>query len=306
MPKLKTLAISSITALVLASCGSTSASVAAPTTTTGKAASATTANSSQPAGCAQVETKYPQLKGKTLVDAMTPFTPGYEDTSPSHPGTYVGFDIDLLANISSCLGFNVTYKSMAFASLIPALQSGQADIILSNLYATPPRAKAVNFVTYEKVSDGVITAKGNPKHITGFNTSLCGTTAAEDTGFAAVPLIEAQGPACKAAGKAAPVMQLYSNNSDVIQALLTGRADVFITNLNVEKQTVAQHPSQLSAAGIVVLPYSEAIAIAKTNTAELNAVYAAMTQIQKDGIELKLLAKWALPASSMESSQIIR
>lgn len=305
MPKFKTLAISSITALVLAACGSTSASTAASTTTTSKAVSATPAGSSQPAGCAQVEAKYPQLKGKTLVDAMTPFTPGYEDTSPSHPGTYQGFDIDLLANISSCLGFKVTYKSMAFAALIPALQSGQADIVLSNLYATPPRAKAVNFVTYQKVSAGVVTAKGNPKNITGFNTSLCGTTAAEDTGFAAVALIEAEGPACKAAGKAAPVMQLYNNNSDVIQAVLTGRADVFITNLNVVKQTVAQHPSQLSESGIVSLPYSEGVAVAKNNTAELNAVYAAMLQIQKDGIEEKLLTKWSLPASSMEPSQIV-
>lgn len=304
MPKFKILALSSITALVLAACGSAAASSAASTTTSG-AESATPAGSSQPAGCAQVEAKYPQLKGKTLIDAMTPFTPGYEDTSPSHPGTYVGFDIDLLANLSSCLGFKVTYKSMAFAALIPALQSGQADIVISNLYATPVRAKAVNFVTYEKVSAGVVTAKGNPKNITGFNTSLCGMTAAEDTGFAAVALIEAEGPACKAAGKAAPVMQLYNNNSDVIQAVLAGRADVFITNLNVVRQTVAQHPSQLSESGIVSLPYSEGVAVAKTNTAELNAVYAAMVQIQKDGIEQKLLAKWNLPPSSMEPSKIV-
>ena len=36
-----------------------------------------------------------RLKGKTLVDAINPHTPGYEALDPKDPGKYVGFDIDL-------------------------------------------------------------------------------------------------------------------------------------------------------------------------------------------------------------------
>ena len=79
---------------------------------------------------------------------------------------------------------------MAFAALLTTLQSGQADIVISDIYATKERAKAADFITYSKVFDGVLVAKGNPKKITGINTSLCGAAAAENTGFVEVPLVQ--------------------------------------------------------------------------------------------------------------------
>jgi polar amino acid transport system substrate-binding protein len=87
---------------------------------------------------------------------------------------------------------------VTFAALLTTLQSGQADFVISDIYATEERAKAADFITYSKVFDGVLVAKGNPKKITGINTSLCGTTAAENTGYVEVPLIQAQAAQCKA------------------------------------------------------------------------------------------------------------
>ena len=58
-----------------------------------------------PAGCAALQAKYPQWKGKTLVNAVNPHTPGYEAIDPKDPSKYVGFDIDLGEAIGDCLGF---------------------------------------------------------------------------------------------------------------------------------------------------------------------------------------------------------
>ncbi len=77
---------------------------------------------------------------------------------------------------------------MTFAALLTTLSSGQADIVISDIYATEERAKAADFITYSKVFDGVLVAKGNPKKITGINTSMCGAAAAENTGYVEVPL----------------------------------------------------------------------------------------------------------------------
>ena len=143
-----------------------------------------------PAGCADLQAKYPSLKGKTLVNAVNPHTPGYEALDPKDPSKYIGFDIDLAEMLGKCLGFKVTYKPVAFAALLTTLQAGQADIVISDIYATHERAKAADFITYSKVFDGVLVAKGNPKKITGINTSMCGTTAAENTGFVEVPLVQ--------------------------------------------------------------------------------------------------------------------
>src|SRR4051812_29143472 len=65
----------------------------------------TSASAAAPAGCAALQAKYPQLKGKQLVNAINPHTPGYEAIDPKDPNKYVGFDIDLGEQIGECLGF---------------------------------------------------------------------------------------------------------------------------------------------------------------------------------------------------------
>ena len=43
------------------------------------------ARAATPAGCAALQAKYPDLKGKTLVNAINPHTPGYEALDPKDP-----------------------------------------------------------------------------------------------------------------------------------------------------------------------------------------------------------------------------
>jgi polar amino acid transport system substrate-binding protein len=94
------------------------------------------ASAAVPAACTALQAKYPDLKGKTLVNAINPHTPGYEAIDPKDPNKYVGFDIDLGEQIGECLGFKLTYKAVTFAALLTTLQSGQADIVISDIYAT--------------------------------------------------------------------------------------------------------------------------------------------------------------------------
>jgi polar amino acid transport system substrate-binding protein len=258
-----------------------------------------------PSACKSLQSKYPGLKGKTLVDALNPHTPGYEALDPQDPNNYIGFDVDLADELGSCLGFKLTYKPVAFAALLPTLQSGQADIVISDIYATKERAKAADFITYSKVFDGVLVVKGDPKHITGINTSLCGDTAAENTGFVEVPLVQNLSPACKKTGKAEPSLQLYDNNADCIQAILAGRADTYINDVNTVDQAVKAYPDKLSKAVAVTLPYSIGIAVAKTNHALRDGTVAALLIIQKAGIETTLLKKWSLDAGTLEAPHLV-
>ena len=255
--------------------------------------------------CLALQAKFPQLKGKTLVDAINPHTPGYESLDPKDPSKYIGFDIDLAEELGGCLGFSVTYKPVAFAALIPTMQGGQADLIISDIYATEERAKAVDFITYSKVSDGVLVAKGNPKKIAGINTSMCGTTAAENTGFVEVPLVQNLSGPCKAAGKPAPTLQLYNNNADCIQAILAGRADTYINDVNTVDQAVKAYPDKLSKALAVTLPYFIGIGVPKNNPQLRDAIVGALTEIQKSGVETALLKKWSLDAGAIEAPRVI-
>ena len=258
-----------------------------------------------PAACQALQAKYPKLKGTTLVDALNPHTPGYEALDPKDPSQYIGFDVDLVQALGQCLGFTVTYKPVAFAALLPTLQSGQADIVISDIYATEDRAKAADFITYSKVFDGVLVAKNNPKHITGINTTMCGDAAAENTGFVEVPLVQNLGPSCKSEGKAEPTLQLYDNNADCIQAILAGRADTYVNDVNTVDQAVKAYPNQLEKAVAVTLPYSIGIAVSKDKPEFRDAVLAALTALQKDGIEADMMKKWSLDPATIEVPVII-
>jgi polar amino acid transport system substrate-binding protein len=258
-----------------------------------------------PAGCKELQAKYPKLKGATLVDAVNPHTPGYEALDPKDPSKYIGFDIDLAEALGSCLGFTLTYKPVAFAALLPTLQSGQADIVISDIYATEDRAKAADFITYSKVFDGVLVAKNNPKHITGINTTMCDAAAAENTGFVEVPLVQNLAAPCKAEGKPAPTLQLYDNNADCIQAILAGRADTYVNDANTVDQAVKAYPDKLEKAVAVTLPYSIGIAVPKDKTELRDGIVAALTEIQEAGIETELLKKWSLDPSTVETPKLV-
>jgi len=258
-----------------------------------------------PAACDAIQAKYPAWKGKTLVNAVNPHTPGYEALDPSDPSKYIGFDIDLGEAIGKCLGFSVTYKSVTFAALLTTLESGQADIVISDIYATEERAKAADFITYSKVFDGVLVAKGNPKKITGINQTMCGTAAAENTGYVEVPLIQNLAPACKAAGKPEAQMLLFDNNANCIQAILAGRADTYVNDVNTVDQAVKAYPDKLEKATAVTLPYSVGIAVPKGKPEFRDAVVAALLEIQKAGIQSALLNKWALGEQNLEKARVI-
>ncbi|MBY3223489.1 ABC transporter substrate-binding protein [Rhizobium laguerreae] len=277
------------------------AAMSATLMSAGKAEAASTT----PAACADLQAKYPTLKGKTLVNAINPHTPGYETIDPNNPDTYIGFDIDFGEAIGDCLGFKLTYKAVTFAALLTTMQAGQADIVVSDIYATKDRAKAADFVTYLKVVDGVLVAKDDPKKITGINISLCGTVAAENTGYVEVPLIQALEAECKAAGKPAPEIQLYDNNDNCIQAILAGRADTYINDVNTVDGAVKAYPDKLSKATAVTLPYSVGIAVPRNNVAFRDAVMAAVTEIQKSGLQAELMKKWSLPEDQLEAPSLI-
>jgi polar amino acid transport system substrate-binding protein len=263
------------------------------------------ATAKTPEACAALQAKYPSLNGKTLVNAVNAHTPGYEALDPDDPNKYVGFDIDLGEAIGDCLGFKVTYKPVTFASLLTTLEAGQADIVISDIYATKERAKAADFVTYLKVYDGVLVAKGNPKKIDGINLSMCGATASENTGFVEVPLVQALEAQCKAAGKPAPEIQLYDNNANCIQAILSGRADTYVNDVNTVDGAVKAYPDKLEKATAVTLPYSVGIAVPRNKTDFRDAVFAALTEIQKSGLQGELMKKWSLPEDQMEAPKLV-
>lgn len=61
-------------------------------------------------------------------------------------GKVVGFDIDLARVMASMMGVKLEARVLAFNELLPALESGEVDLVISNMTITPQRNMRVAFV----------------------------------------------------------------------------------------------------------------------------------------------------------------
>jgi len=61
-------------------------------------------------------------------------------------GKVVGLDIDLGRFMAQAMGVKLTTRTLPFGELLPALQRGEVDVVISNLTITPKRNMSVAFV----------------------------------------------------------------------------------------------------------------------------------------------------------------
>ena len=81
-------------------------------------------------------------RGRLVVGMELKFKP-FEYTDDK--GQALGLDVDLARRVAKDLGVELEIKDMEWTGLIPALQAGKIDLIISGLTGTPERAKAVTF-----------------------------------------------------------------------------------------------------------------------------------------------------------------
>ena len=89
------------------------------------------------------------LAGEHLKIALSPDFMYFETVSETDETGYEGLDIDIIKLLSQKLGFTFEIVPMGFSSLIGALQTGDADFVISGMSYTAERAKVVDFsMTY--------------------------------------------------------------------------------------------------------------------------------------------------------------
>lgn len=133
---------------MLAGCGSSAASSAAPAESAAPAASeAATAAPAAPAPAAsEAETSTPETGAATtnsdktwVIATDTVFKP-FEYTDGS--GNFVGIDVDIVAAIAEDQGFKYELKSLGWDAAIAACQAGQADGMIAGASITDERKES--------------------------------------------------------------------------------------------------------------------------------------------------------------------
>ena len=130
---------------MLAGCGSSAASSAAPAESAAPAASEAATAAPAPAA-SEAETSTPETGAATtnsdktwVIATDTVFKP-FEYTDAS--GNFVGIDVDILAAIAEDQGFEYELKSLGWDASIAACQAGQADGMIAGASITDERKES--------------------------------------------------------------------------------------------------------------------------------------------------------------------
>lgn len=96
------------------------------------------------AGCGGDKKEGASAEGGKWVVAINSTFPPFESVKAG-TNDYQGIDIDIAQYIAKKMNKQIEFTDMKFASLVPTLQSGRADVIISAISPTDERMKVVDF-----------------------------------------------------------------------------------------------------------------------------------------------------------------
>jgi polar amino acid transport system substrate-binding protein len=104
--------------------------------------------------------------------------------------------------VFDCAGVKYEFFLGGWSGLLPAVISGQIDVMWDNLCHIAERAKQVDYMVYMVAATRALTPVGNPKKLSGIDDS-CGLSAAASFGTVEEAAFREQDTKCKAEGKPA-------------------------------------------------------------------------------------------------------
>lgn len=230
----------------------------------------------------KLDQKYPGLAGRTIRIGVDPQTPPYVMRDKADIEKLTGIDADLAKAVFDCAGVKYEFVPGAWAGLLPAVNSGQLDVLWDNLYYKPERGKMLDFVIFMEAGTGAMTQAGNPKHITGTDT-MCGTTAAVTLGGFEETIVADADKACKAAGKPGINTMSFQDVAAGIRLIDSGRADIMMWDAGLIDTLVAESPTKYARAFMTLSGIQIGPAVRKNDGDLLKAIYDGVTVMQKDG-----------------------
>lgn len=238
-------------------------------------------------------------KGKIDIAVDIPFPPmAMYDTNNRE----IGFDPELGRLLGQKLGIDVSINKQAFDSVIPSLQAGKNDIIMSGMNDTTERQKTLSFVNYTHGGFAIAVEHGNPAGIN-TQTDLCGKTVS-------VQKATIQGDLMRAMDCGINVMELPSD-LDAQTALRAGKSQAYVADAVVAEYVVATTDDG-KAFEIVRDPKNPAgfnpvysgIGILKEDTQLIEAIQAALQALIDDGSYQKVLDRNNIGAYAIESAEV--
>lgn len=196
-------------------------------------------------------------------------------------GNIVGFDIELIGEISKLINKDIEVEDMAFDGLLPALQTKKIDLIIAGMTATEERKKFVNFSESYYKSQQAIVVNKDENGINNFD-NLIGKEVGVVLGYTG-DIIVSEITNVK--------VQRYNATSEAIMALKSKKVQAVVLDYEPAKNYSAQNP-ELKLIETDSQSEEYAIAIRKEDTQLLNDINKALATLKENGTYDALLNKY--------------
>lgn len=213
-------------------------------------------------------------------------------------GQVVGAVPDLMKAVAAMWGLKAVVQKVSFDAEIPGVQAGRFDIAADT--GDFAAQSVLNYVDFMRAGAAFVVAAGNPKHITGLNTSLCGVTVSVTTGTVQQTQLEDMATTCKAAHKS-PVSIIALAQGSLEVPITAGRASAAFDNTSTATLLVESEPSEFALGGPLIFEANLAFGVAKSNTAFFNDLRKTTEALVQDGAYKAIMAKWHQSALSLST-----
>lgn len=222
--------------------------------------------------------------GKLHMSTNAQFPP-YEMVADD--GSFEGIDVEVAGLIAQKLGLELVVDDMGFTAALEAVQNGKSDIAMGAITVNEERKASMDFTdSYATGIQVVIVPEGSPiASIDDLaNAALIGTQEGT-TGYAYCSDTPENG------GYGEEHVVAYESGAVAIQALLSGQVDCVVIDDQPAQAYVKANPSLVILdTEFTVEDY--AIAVAKGNTAMLEKVNQALSELIADGSVQKVIDKY--------------
>lgn len=212
------------------------------------------------------------------------------ETIDENTGEIIGFDMDLIAAIGEDQGFQVEFADMAFESLIPAIETGNGDIIAAGMWSgDPERIARVDFSDTYWVGGAALLVKTDNTAITSMDS--LNTEMKVATQIATNYADDLQ--AMVDEGTLGEVVILDGFDTCVLQ-LMNGDVDAVMAGFDIVNSYMKQNPDKLKVIGDVDTYEEMGFAVQKGNAELLKKINAGLANVKENGVYDELVKKWKM------------
>jgi len=201
-------------------------------------------------------------------------------------GEVVGLDADIARRIANNMNLKIRFSRMPFSDLLPALQSGKVDMVISGMTMTPERNTKVAFIgPYYVASKGILIKFKNVEKLKkeGLNSELFKVATLKAS--TSKEIVEKAAPKVK--------LVLVASYNEALDLLYQDKVDIVVADLPFCSYIAERYPEKNLAVGDTKLSFEPKGIAVLEDTLWLNGLENFLKLSIASGEMNALLEKWS-------------